>query len=376
MLIHERVLGVLLGTAIGDAIGLPFEGLPPERVEQRLARHGALRHSLVLGHGMISDDTEHACLTAHALIDSRAEPAAFRRALARRLRLWLLALPPATGLATARGILRLWLGWSPDRSGVDSAGNGPMMRAAVIGAFASDDCELLALIRASTRMTHLDPRAEQAAIVIARLAAARRTTAEVLEAIDDPELRARTQRAWLGGLEGASLTELRAALGFERGVTGFVNDTLPAVVFCTSRWPEDFRAGIEAAIRLGGDTDTVAAMVGALAGARLGPSALPRDWLSGIADWPMSVASIHRLAGALVGNGRAPRQRVLANLARNLAMLVVVLGHAVARVFRAASALRAPPREPPPAACPRGLAWPRSSPRAARSRRPSHPSES
>jgi ADP-ribosylglycohydrolase len=320
-----------LGTAVGDAIGLPYEGLSPSRAERRLGRHGRLRHSLVLGRGMISDDTEHACLVARALIASQGRVEAFRRDLARRLRGWLLALPPATGLATARGIIRLWLGWSPERSGVDSAGNGPLMRAAVIGAYAQDDAQLVALIEASTRMTHRDPRAEQGALVIARFARAAEPATDVVAAIVDGELRARTQQALEAAHAGVGLEEFRARLGFERGVTGFVNDTLPAVVFCWLRWPDDPRAAIEAAVRLGGDTDTVAAMVGALAGARLGPSALPQEWIEGIRDWPVSIAAIRQLADSLAGEGRPPRQRILASVVRNLMLLGVVLGHALAR---------------------------------------------
>lgn len=333
-----------MGTAIGDAIGLPYEGLSPARVERRIARQGLLRHSLVFGRGMISDDTEHACMVARALVISQGEPVRFRRALAWRLRWWLLALPPATGLATARGILRLWLGWSPERSGVDSAGNGPMMRAALIGAFAREDRELLKLIAASTRITHRDPRAEQAALAIARFARSpqsRQSPADVIAQIDDLELRARARQALAAALDGASLADFRATLGFARGVTGFVNDTLPAVVYCWLRWPDDPRAAIEAAIRLGGDTDTVAAIVGALAGARLGAAALPHDWIAGIRDWPVNVALLHRLADALVDPrvdprssvARTPRPRVLASVVRNLALLGVVLGHALARGF-------------------------------------------
>ncbi|MFV8750390.1 ADP-ribosylglycohydrolase family protein [Nannocystaceae bacterium ST9] len=331
MITRERVLGVLLGTAIGDAIGLPYEGLSPRRVERRIARLGRLRHSLVRGRGMISDDTEHACLVARALIDSAGDPSEFRRALARRLRWWLLALPPATGLATARGILRLWLGWPPERSGVDSAGNGPMMRAAVIGAFARDDRELSALIRGSTRITHTDPRAEQAALAIARFARSMQSPDLTIAAIEDLELRARTRQAMVAALDRMTLEEFRVKLGFESGVTGFVDDTLPAVVYCVLRWPEDPRVAIEAGVRLGGDTDTVAALVGALIGGRLGAEALPREWIAGIVDWPVDVALLHRLADAVVGFGRAPRQRVLASVVRNLAMLGVVLGHALAR---------------------------------------------
>jgi ADP-ribosylglycohydrolase len=135
---------------VGDALGLPYEGLSPPHIARRLSRHGRLRHGLVFGCGMLSDDTEHAFLTALALAEQRQDPRGFARALARRLRWWLAALPPAVGLATARGIARLWLGWPPERSGVHSAGNGPLMRAAVIGGVALDDDRLVALVAAST----------------------------------------------------------------------------------------------------------------------------------------------------------------------------------------------------------------------------------
>lgn len=333
MELRDRILGSLLGTAVGDALGLPYEGLPPARVARRLARHGGLRCSLVLGRGMLSDDTEHAWLTGHALVASRGEVPAFRRALAWRLRGWLLALPPAVGLATARGIVRLWLGWSPERSGVRSAGNGPLMRAAVIGVVARDDTHLVELVAASTRMTHLDPRAEQAALVIARLARAAAPVATAVDAIADPELRARTRQALAAADDHAELEHLRAALSFERGVTGFVNDTLPAVVFCSQRWPHDPPAAIEAAIRLGGDTDTVAALVGALVGATTGPSTLPERWLAGIRDWPLTLGTLGRLADALAHGGPAPRLRLFAAVPRNLLLFAVVLGHALARAL-------------------------------------------
>jgi ADP-ribosylglycohydrolase len=50
--------GVILGTAVGDALGLPAEGLSPARLWKRW--HGVWRQRLLLGRGMLSDDTEHA----------------------------------------------------------------------------------------------------------------------------------------------------------------------------------------------------------------------------------------------------------------------------------------------------------------------------
>ena len=116
--------GCLWGCAVGDAIGLPYEGLIARRA-RRLARL-PLKHRFVFGRGMISDDTDHTVFVAQALIRSKGDPARFQTVLAWRLRLWLLCLPAGIGLATLRGIVRLWLGLRP--SGVFSAGNGPATR--------------------------------------------------------------------------------------------------------------------------------------------------------------------------------------------------------------------------------------------------------
>ena len=62
-------------------------------------------------------------------------------------------------MATARACLKLWLGFSPERSGVYSAGNGPAMRSALIGAYFCEDQDMIErFVTASTRLTHTDPR--------------------------------------------------------------------------------------------------------------------------------------------------------------------------------------------------------------------------
>jgi ADP-ribosyl-[dinitrogen reductase] hydrolase len=67
--VHQRFAGVLLGTAVGDAIGLPSENLSPLRIRSRWP--GPLRMRLVLGKGMISDDTEHTLMVAQAFARCR-----------------------------------------------------------------------------------------------------------------------------------------------------------------------------------------------------------------------------------------------------------------------------------------------------------------
>ncbi|MEJ2087062.1 MAG: ADP-ribosylglycohydrolase family protein [Gammaproteobacteria bacterium] len=112
----DALAGCLLGTAVGDALGLPYEGMSARRGGRLFPDRR--RHHLLPGRGMVSDDTEHACFTAQALISSDGDVARFTRVLARSLRWWFAGLPAGVGFATARSILKLWLGVSPERSGV------------------------------------------------------------------------------------------------------------------------------------------------------------------------------------------------------------------------------------------------------------------
>ena len=63
LLFEDRASGCLLGLAMGDALGLPLEGISPRRIA-RLQGAGEPRRRLLFGRGMISDDTDHACMTA------------------------------------------------------------------------------------------------------------------------------------------------------------------------------------------------------------------------------------------------------------------------------------------------------------------------
>ena len=97
-------VGCLLGTAAGDALGLPYEGLSPRRGVRLFPKRD--RHHLLFGKGMVSDDTEHAAFVAQALLRGRGDPDAFARHLARSLRWWLLGLPAGVGFATLRAIIK------------------------------------------------------------------------------------------------------------------------------------------------------------------------------------------------------------------------------------------------------------------------------
>ena len=344
----NRIAGVLLGTAVGDAIGLPREGLSPRRAA-RLFGGAPIGHRFLFGRGMVSDDTEHACMTAQALLAGRGDPARFARSLAWRLRFWLLGLPAGVGLATARGILRLWIGFPPGRSGVHSAGNGPAMRSPVLGVCAGEDPERLrALVSASTRLTHTDERAGEGALAVAlccRYAATRPAekvaAGEVFDLLRREISNAPLRNALdlvekaLGSGQTAAQWASQAGLG--SGVTGYILHTVPAAVLCWLRHPADFRAAVEEVVLLGGDADTTGAITGALAGATVGAKGIPPEWVAGLWEWPRSVGWIHHLAERLAARDDAAARPVHlswpAILPRNVLFLAVVLRHGLRRLL-------------------------------------------
>ncbi len=334
--------GALLGTAVGDALGLPYEGMSKRRVRRMIAGR-RLRHRFAFGRGMVSDDTDHASLVALALCQAEGSVSGFARILARKLRWWLAALPAGVGFATLRGIVRLWLGFPPARSGVWSAGNGPAMRAPIIGVFAHqrDPRERQALVAASTRITHSDPKAEQGARAIAAAAAsayrhfgdfdAAEIFVDVRSEVDEPELLERLDVV-LASLH-VPTEEVISRWGQDQGISGYIYDTVPAALHSWARHRGALEPAVSEIIGCGGDTDTTGAIVGGLAGAATGASAIPRDWLAGIVEWPRSVAWMTRMGEALARRQRAPRYFGPGVLARNALFLALVFGHIFRRAF-------------------------------------------
>lgn len=339
------ILGCLLGTAVGDALGLPCEGLPKRR--QRLLFPRLDGHRFFFGRGMVSDDTEHTCLVAQALLVSAGDVDLFGRRLARDLRFWLLGLPAGIGYATLKAICRLWLGFGPERSGVFSAGNGPAMRAAILGVCRGEDLDhLRALVRASTRLTHTDPKAEHGALAVALAAhhassAPQEYHAILARALGEAggELADLVARAAESASRGETTESFAESLGLGRGVGGYVYHTVPVALHAWFRHPADFRAALLEVIRCGGDTDTTAAILGGIVGARVGRAGIPAQWLDGLCEWPRSPAWMERLAQRLteaVETGRAQPALSLPALGlalRNLVFLVVVLLHGLRRLL-------------------------------------------
>lgn len=298
-------------------------------------------HRFFFGRGMVSDDTEHTVFVAQCLADNPKNAEEFQRQLAWKLRWWVLCVPAGVGFATLRAILKLWLGFPAHRSGVFSAGNGPAMRSAVLGVWSADDPEKLAeYVRASTRLTHTDPRAETAALAVALTAAwaACHPLDEATVGLFDIWRNAGPlDEEWLTILErlraawerNLAVAEFAEALGSKRGVSGYAYHTVPVALYAWLRHGRDFRACLEAVLNCGGDTDTVAAITGALVSLR-GP--IPEEWLEGILDYPISVAYLRELAAG-VETQSPPRFAWPLLPFRNLGFLAIVLAHGFRRLI-------------------------------------------
>jgi ADP-ribosylglycohydrolase len=298
-----------------------------------------LQQALVLGHGMVSDDTEHAVMTLLSLRDSDGDEQKFGKCLAQRLRWWLASVPAGIGMATARSIIKLWLGFRPASSGVFSAGNGPLMRAPIIGVWFADDlAKRESFIRISTAITHRDPRAVEAALIIAETAAIAATSSETPEKIIDQlerhvestEMKERFAKLRTHLRDQSNVSDFADSFSRKKGfVSGFAPDTAAVALYAWLLHRGNFRATVESVILAGGDTDTVAFVAGSLAGAACGMDGLDSSWLNKLKDWPLNHTFLKNAAQHPTAN--FPQWPLL--LLRNFVFLIIVLTHGFRRLL-------------------------------------------
>lgn len=335
----ESIFGCILGTAIGDAVGLKREGLSRDRA---IWLHGKKPSpDLIFGKGFCSDDTEHTVLAGVAILESNGEVNKFKKRFASLLRKWLLTCPAGIGLGTLRAIIKSFFA-GPDRSGVNSAGNGPAMRAAILGVMAHDDQHLAALVQASTRITHADPRAEEGALVVTQAArfAANNPSGDVIHFIrsiaaklSGDELKSHFENMLKALDSKMKPHEFAASQGWAKGATGYINQSVPMAVYCWAYSPFDFQAIVTNAVLLGGDTDSVGAIAGAIAGAGCGADSIPDRWKRQLAEWPRNITWMRGLAEQLNDQTKNSPDRKLKppslrwgrTLVRNLIFGVVVI---------------------------------------------------
>jgi poly(ADP-ribose) glycohydrolase ARH3 len=299
----ERAHGALLGTFVGDALGMPFEGMEhseiPAKVEMIAARRGL---------GTYTDDTQMMIALAESLVDQgRVEEEHLARC-------FQAVYDPDLGYgAGTRQVLGLWAAGTPVSAaagqlfgGEGSRGNGAAMRIAPLSVrFANDLERLSAEAERSARVTHAHPVGIDAAVVQAvAIGAALRgedilglahSTARTEELVDALELASELLAA---PLEPA---EVRARLGSSSDAV----KSVPTAIY-TALALSSFEEAVRFAVRLGGDTDTVAAMTGAIAGARDGVSTIPARWLNALEDGDRGRTHVERLAARIATDFTSP----------------------------------------------------------------------
>jgi ADP-ribosyl-[dinitrogen reductase] hydrolase len=281
---RDRAIGAILGAAVGDALGAGYEFGPPLPDDAVVGMIGGGRFNWEPGEW--TDDTSMAGPILETLSLGALDEAALDGIVAAwagwardakdvgiQTRQVLAGLPEPTA-AAARVAAREWHE-ATGRSG----GNGSLMRTAplVLG-YLDDPVGLAAAAREVSALTHHDPDAGDACVIwcLAIWHAIHTGRYEVragLAAVSDPE-------RWAQALDGA---EVRDPRDFTRN--GWVVEALQGAWGACAE-STSYSDAVERAVRGGRDTDTVAAIAGALAGARWGASNIPGEWLDVLHGWP------------------------------------------------------------------------------------------
>lgn len=265
--------------AVGDSLGLPHEGIEPSWKSE------SWDQEFLFGYGITSDDTQHAVLTLDSIYSSGYDSLKFRKILGWRLACWFLSVPPGIGFATLRSCIKLIIGLRAPGSGVWSAGNGPAMRALIIGWIFWDDIdEMTEFVGISTKTTHSNPKAFIGAMILARTVGtlrggSRNDVRELWRHAGDKELQDMVDAA----VTIEDPAEFLSATGQHHGVGGYIYHTVASAFHAWWHHPDGFELAVSAALGMGGDTDSAAAVVAALCGAE--GQTPPERWLR-ILDLP------------------------------------------------------------------------------------------
>jgi poly(ADP-ribose) glycohydrolase ARH3 len=289
---RDRARGLLLGLALGDALGAPFEGRdsvdPVDLVAEELAPSGLVH----------TDDTALAHVLARHLAEHRDTVVLDENLLARDFAEAWRAEPwrgYGSGTPKVFGLINAGVPW-PDAThafyqGQGSFGNGAAMRVAPVALAGTSLHHTAELARRSAAVTHAHKHGQygatcQAAAAYLSLHSDPARPLEVTAFLHDLA-RVVQSGPWHEKLDRVAELVLRrpeprhaaGALGNDASALG----SAPTALLAFLLHPDRANDAIRYAIRAGGDTDTIAAMAGALAGARTGASALPAAWLRRLA---------------------------------------------------------------------------------------------
>ncbi|MBW6413752.1 PfkB family carbohydrate kinase [Schaalia sp. ORNL0103] len=330
----SRAYGALAGLALGDALGMPTQAMSPQEIRSVYGRITGLvdgdasqPYAPGMPAGSVTDDTEQALLVASLLLRGRASSSG-RVALnavefAHALLAWEDSMIERGSLdllgpSTKAALERVRAGEDPLTVGGEGTTNGAAMRVTPIGiAVSTEDPEAFAeAVWSSCRVTHATRQGFQSAALVAAavsmgIDAARSPSLDLrsllwkaLTYVDslpergawtpDPDVVAATRRAMQLAANPASSS--LECLVEQVGTSVASAHAIPMAFALLARDPSP-QALLDAA-NLGGDTDTIGAIAGAILGAALGVEVLPADSLSMIEE--VSQLGLSSVAGDLL----------------------------------------------------------------------------
>lgn len=330
----SRAHGALAGLALGDALGMPTQAMSPEQIRSVYGRITGLvdgdasqPYAPGMPAGSVTDDTEQALLIASLLLRGRASSSgrvalnavefahallAWEDSMIRRGSLDLL------GPSTKAALERVRAGEDPLTVGGEGTTNGAAMRVTPIGiAVSTEDPEAFAeAVWSSCRVTHATRQGFQSAALVAAtvsmgIDAARSPSLDLRSLLwkaltyveslpargawtPEPDVVAATRRAMQLAANPASSS--LECLVEQVGTSVASAHAIPMAFALLARDPSP-RALLDAA-NLGGDTDTIGAIAGAILGAAFGVEVLPADSLSMIEE--VSHLGLSSVAGELL----------------------------------------------------------------------------
>jgi poly(ADP-ribose) glycohydrolase ARH3 len=293
-LLRDKFKGAILGCFLGDAFGSGFEGMHPDRAGFHMSDLSKIFTR------SYTDDTDMTL----ALVESIAESCEINpEGIAKHFSL-SCDLTRGYAIGTIKAVLALRAGvrwYQVGRSVFEegSFGNGAAMRVSPVGLFYHhdmDDLQEAAIKQAN--VTHVHPLGQWGAVMQAcsvGLAVSQNPKEPFKKEQMVTNLR---EILWRGPIEymkalnkieemvaqGKKLEAREVVRSLGNGVEA--QFSVPSACYIALTYSPDFCDAIRAAISLGGDTDTIAGMVGAIVGAHVGEKGLPVEWIEQLEDGP------------------------------------------------------------------------------------------
>jgi poly(ADP-ribose) glycohydrolase ARH3 len=281
--LKSKFLGCLIGTAIGDALGARWEGRGMSRSEDIVSLAEKLEQLIY------TDDTHMTIGIAESLMESKG----FNGEHMAQTFIKNYDAEPWRGYGPGPprifGMIKSGEAWDSAANGLyrgGSFGNGSAMRVAPVGLLYSRNLDKLREIAyRSSSITHSHELGrEGAAIQACAVALALNTPAD--EDIDRAVFLSSLQNFIRDRLYKEKIAQMRELLDEqdkEKVVAVLGNGieaprSVPTAIYCFLSQPQSYKDTVIYAISLGGDTDTIAAMAGAISGAYLGIEAIPSKW--------------------------------------------------------------------------------------------------